>query len=142
MNALVIEEQPLVRLGMQRLLERMPGIGAVRAVDPAGVLALEQGLDTSAVIYGMSGDTSDNWYLLRRLHQALPHARILLLSDNMWLRAPTTLDGCGVVQILPKSASIERIEAVVLQLLGCDGFLPMRAAIDVWQPAYQPRVMS
>ncbi|WP_180863002.1 response regulator transcription factor [Cupriavidus pauculus] len=143
MTALVIEDQPLVRLGMQRLLERMPGIGAVRALDPAGILALDPSLVTSIVLYGMTGDASDNWYLLRRLHQTLPHARILLLSDNMWLRVPDTLESCGVVEHLPKSASIERMEAVVLQMLGCDGFVPMRGGIaEVWQPAYHPRVVS
>ena len=142
MTALVIEDQPLVRLGMQRLLERMPGIGAVRAMDPAGIMALEPGLETSIVVYGMSGDASDNWYLLRRLHQTLPHARILLLSDNMWLRVPASLETCGVVEHLPKSASIERMESVVLQMLGCDGFMPMRGIGEAWQPAYHPRVVS
>lgn len=143
MTALVIEDQPLVRLGMQGLLQRIPGVGAVRALDPAGILALEPGLEAPIVVYGMSGDSSDNWYLLRQLHQALPHARILLLSDNMWLRVPASLETCGVIEHLPKSASIERMEAVVLQMLGCDGFLPMRGSLrDAWQPAYHPRVAS
>ncbi|SDO76863.1 hypothetical protein SAMN04488595_102113 [Ralstonia sp. 25mfcol4.1] len=143
MTALVIEDQPLVSLGMQRLLERMPGIGAVRALEPAGILTLEPGPETSIVVYGMSGDSSDNWYLLRQLHQTLPHARILLLSDNMWLRVPASLETCGVVEQLPKSASIERMEAVVLQMLGCDGFLPMRGGFgEARQPAYHPRVAS
>ncbi|WP_066739026.1 response regulator transcription factor [Cupriavidus sp. D384] len=143
MTALVIEDQPLVRLGMQRLLERMPGVGAVRALDPAGIQALEPGLETSIVVYGMSGDTSDNWYLLRRLHQTLPRARILLLSDNMWLHVPASLEPCGVVAHLPRSASVERMEAVVLQMLGCDGFVPMRTSMgDAWQLACHPRVVS
>lgn len=143
MNALVVEDQPLVRLGMQRLLERMPGIGAVRAVDPAGILALDSGQETSIAVYGMSGATSDNWYLLRRLHETLPQARILLLSDNMWLRVPAALEACGVVEHLPKSASVERMEAVVLQMLGCDGFVPMGSSIaESWRPAYHPGVVT
>lgn len=143
MTALVIESQPLIRLGMQRLLERMPGVGAVRAIDPAAIVALEDSSEQSLVIFGMSEDAMDNWYLLRRLHQALPNARILLLSDNMWLRAPTPLDACGVAEHLPKSASIERMEAAVLNMLGCDGFMPMLGGVsEGWRPApYHARLL-
>jgi len=144
MTAIVIESQPLVRLGLQRLLERMPGLGAVRAIEPAAIVSLEQSRAPAIVVYGMAGDASDNWYLLRRLHQTLPNARILLLSDNMWVRVPSTLDWCGVVEHLPKTASIERMEAVILQMLGCDGFMPLQAGgAPAWQSPYQPaRVAS
>ncbi|WP_202126658.1 response regulator [Cupriavidus sp. SW-Y-13] len=137
MDTIVIESQPLIRLGMQRMLERMAGIGAVRVMEPAAIVSLQHTTEPAIVVFGMSADTADNWYLLRRLHHVMPSARILLLSDNMWLRIPETNTSCGVVEQLPKSASIERIEAVVYQMLGHDGFVPMPAARDGWRPAYQ-----
>ncbi|WP_423196469.1 MULTISPECIES: response regulator [unclassified Cupriavidus] len=135
MSAIVIESHPLVRLGMQRMLERMPGIGSVRSLEPAAVLGLEESMDDALVLFGMSGDAADNWYLLRRLHQAMPHARILLLSDNMWLRVPSSLQLCGVVEHLPKSVSIERLEASVLNLLGDDVVPLPLPGMTSWQVA-------
>lgn len=120
MSAIVIESHPLVRLGMQRMLERMPGIGSVSSLDPAAVPGLAESMDDALILFGMSEDAADNWYLLRRLHQAMPHARILLLSDNMWLRVPSSLQRCGVVDHLPKAVSIERLEASVRNVLGDD----------------------
>nr|WP_315592212.1 DNA-binding response regulator [uncultured Cupriavidus sp.] len=140
MTALVIDSQPLARLGMQRMLERMPGIGAVRAIDPAAIVALEASAEFALVVYGLSEDATDNWYLLRRLHEALPNARILLLSGNIWLRVPASLASCGVAAHLPKSASIERMEAALLQMLGCEEFMPLPgSANDGWRPAHYPR---
>ncbi|WP_227459838.1 DNA-binding response regulator [Cupriavidus pauculus] len=136
MTALVIDAQPLFRLGMQRLLERVPGCGAVRALDPAAIVALQPDSAPAIVLYGMSEDATDNWYLLRRLHLSLPNARILLLSDNMWLRVPESLQACGVTEHLPKSASIERMEAAILQMLGCQDFVPPpESNKERWRPA-------
>ncbi|RZT42746.1 response regulator [Cupriavidus agavae] len=144
MTALVIESQPLIRLGMQRMMERIPGVGPVRALEPAAIVSLERSAELVPVVYGMSDDSADNWYLLRRLHQALPNARILLLTDNMWARVPAAPDACGVVEQLPKTASIERIEASVLQMMGCEGFVPLQAGVvNGWRPVYlSPRAMS
>ncbi|HBD32949.1 MAG TPA: DNA-binding response regulator [Cupriavidus sp.] len=118
MGAIVIESHPLTRLGMQRLLERMPGIGPVESIDPEGILLFAHSLEDVLGICGMTVDAFDNWYLLRRLHQALPNARILLLSDNMWMHVPSSLRACGVQEHLPKSASIERMETVLVRMLG------------------------
>ncbi|WP_354679334.1 response regulator [Cupriavidus plantarum] len=124
MSTIVIESQPLVRLGMQRMLERMPGVGAVRSLEPNAVLSLRESHEEAVVIFGMSQDAMDNWYLLRRLHQAMPNARILLMSDNMWLHVPSSLQNCGVVEHLPKSASIERMEAAIRRMLD-DDYVPI-----------------
>lgn len=141
MTAIVIEEQPLVRLGLQRLLERMPGIGAVHAIDPAGIATLDPGIDASMAVYGMSGDASDNWHLLRRLHHRLPHLRILLLSDNMWLSVSSSPLACGVVEHLPKSASIERMESAILRMLDGEGFVPLHgSAADRTQFIHRSRI--
>ncbi|MDT6960979.1 MULTISPECIES: DNA-binding response regulator [unclassified Cupriavidus] len=143
MTAIVIDDQPLVRLGMQRLLERMPGIGAVHAIDPADIVALAPSHAPAVVVYGMAGDVNDNWYLLRRLTEALPNARILLLSDNMWLRVPAALESRGVVDCLPKTATIERIEMAVMQMVGSDSLVPLRrVAADAWQLHHRPGAMS
>ncbi|WP_191002176.1 MULTISPECIES: response regulator transcription factor [Cupriavidus] len=124
MSTMVIESHPLVRLGMQRMLERMPGVGAVRSLEPSAVMGLRESPEEALVLFGMSEDATDNWYLLRRLHQAMPNARILLLSDNMWLRVPSSLQTCGVVEHLPKSASIERMEAAIRNILE-DDYMPL-----------------
>lgn len=144
MTAIVIESQPLIRLGMQRMLERIPGIGAVRLLEPAAVVALKPSSEPVIVVFGMSEETTDNWYLLRRLHQSLPNARVLLLSDNMWLRVPSALESCGVAEHLPKSASIERMESAILSMLGCQDFMPLHVGVgDGWRPTYQPgRILS
>lgn len=143
MTALVIDDHPLVRLGMQRLLERMPGMGAVHAMESARIPALDTAREASIVLYGMSEDATSNWYLLRRLKAVRPNARILLLSDDMRLHVPATLEAFGVVKHLPRSASIERMEAVVLQMLASDGMLPLRTvAATAWHAHHPPRVLS
>ncbi len=121
MTSFVIEAFPLVRLGIQRMLERMPEIGEVVSMEPGDITLLDENLtDAPLVVFGMSEDASDNWYLLRRLHRAMPAARILLLSDNMWLRVPSALQVCGVVEHLPRTASVSRMETAVRSLLTTD----------------------
>lgn len=106
------------------------------ALDPAAIVALQPDSAPAIVLYGMSEDATDNWYLLRRLHLSLPNARILLLSANMWLRVPESLQACGVTEHLPKSASIERMEAAILQMLGCQDFVPPpESNKERWRPA-------
>lgn len=142
MSAIVIDSQPLMRLGMQRMLEHLPGIGPVHGMDPEGIAALPASDDPVLVVYGLSAETTDNWSLLRRLYRRMPRARILLLCDNIWLRVPSSLQGGGMVAHLPKSASIERMEAAIGHLLGDAAYLPLPASgSGAWQPHRHAPVM-
>lgn len=124
MSAIVIEDQPLIRLGMQCMLEQIPGIVEVRAMDLNAINYLAPGLLPTLVLFGMS-DEEDNWSLLRELHRRMPNASVVVLSDNMWLRLSTDVNSYGVVDVLPKCASIQQIERVVSRLLGNGGYLPI-----------------
>ncbi|SDD27920.1 hypothetical protein SAMN05216345_107257 [Cupriavidus sp. YR651] len=135
MTAIVIEAQPLARLGMQRMLARMPGIGAVQSIEPSDIPMLAASRDDVLVVFGMSGDAADNWCLLRRLHQALPNARILLLSDGVLPRVPSSLQPFGVMEHLPKAAPIETMEAVIFHMLDDDPSAHLAVSgSDVRQP--------
>ena len=142
MRAIIIDSQPLVRIGILRMLEHLPDIGPIRSTDPESIGTLPVTDERVLVVYGMSSETTDNWGLLRRLHRRMPQARILLLSDNVWLHVPSSLRVCGVVEQAPKSASIERLEAAIQHLLGSAGALPQPAPrSDAWQPLHLPQAL-
>lgn len=142
MRAIIIDSQPLVRIGILRMLEHLPDIGSVHSIDPEAMGTLPLTDERVLVVYGMPSETTDNWGLLRRLHRRMPQARILLLSDNIWLRVPSSLQVCGVTEHAPKSASIERLEAAIQHLLGHADAMPQPAPrSEAWQARHPPQVM-
>jgi DNA-binding NarL/FixJ family response regulator len=142
MRAIIIDSQPLVRIGILRMLEHLPDIGPVLSIDPEAVGTLAVADERVLVVYGMSSESTDNWALLRRLHRRMPQARILLLSDNIWLHVPSSLQVCRVMAHAPKSASIERLEASIRHLLGDTGAMPQPAPrSEAWQPLHPPHAI-
>ena len=142
MRAIIIDSQPLVRIGILRMLEHLPGLGPIHSTDPEALRGLPMTDERVLVVYGMSSEASDNWGLLRRLHRRMPQARILLLSDNIWLHVPSSLQVCGVMAQAPKSASIERLEAAIQHLLGHANAMPQPAPCsEARQPLHPPGTM-
>lgn len=117
-TAIVVEDHPLIALGLQQILGNTAGVCQVQLVELSAILDIEHNLEPALVVYGMSDQSPHNCSLLRRLHKRLPNAAIVLLSDNIWQRMP---DGCGVVDHLPRTASIDRIKAAILGALPLSG---------------------
>ncbi|MBY4895853.1 DNA-binding response regulator [Cupriavidus sp. AU9028] len=117
-SAIVVEDHPLIALGLQQILENTSGVEQVQLIEPSAIVDIAHSLAPVLVVYGMSDQSTHNCDLLRRLHKRLPNAAILLLSDNIWTGMP---DGCGVVDHLPKTASIDRIEAAIARALPLPG---------------------
>ncbi|MFS8973315.1 hypothetical protein PO002_02230 [Cupriavidus necator] len=64
----------------------------------------------------MPSDLADGWHLLRQASILQKPMRLLLVSDNMWLRLSPGLDG-RFARCLPRSASLASIEKDVRALL-------------------------
>ncbi|MCY0858195.1 DNA-binding response regulator [Cupriavidus sp. D39] len=118
LKAVVIDECALLRLGLTRMLESMPGVEQVDGADPDdlsmhGTTIREAGL----LVFGMPQDVTSGWRLLRKLRGMLPAQRVLLLSDNMWLHMPPPEMGYGICCCLPKTAALVTLEAAISSML-------------------------
>ncbi len=116
-HAVVIDDMPVYRTGVIDLLGEMPGIGRVELVEPDALAARNAHLTAPALlVFGMPPELAEGWQLLRLASLALKPRRLLLVSDNMWLRLPPGLDG-RFARCLSRSASLAMIEQEVRALL-------------------------
>ena len=115
--AVVIDDMPLYRHGVVRLLGEMPGIGRVEPVETDALAERHARLPApDLLVFGMPPDLAHGWHLLRQACVMLKPRRLLLVSDNMWLRLPPGLDA-RFARALSRSASLATIERDVRVLL-------------------------
>ncbi|MGY8525325.1 DNA-binding response regulator [Paracidovorax citrulli] len=131
-KAIVVEDHPLIALGLERVLGNMPDIDPVQCIEPSAIVDVAHSLERMLIVYGMSDESAENCALLRQLHKRLPNAAIVVLSQNIWPRMPSALDGCGIADHLPKTASVERIEAAIEAALSIDGARPAVQGRRCW----------
>lgn len=116
-HAVVIDDMPMYRHGITRLLGEMPGIGRVEPVETDALAARNLRLPAPALlVFGMPADLAQGWNQLRLASLVLRPRRLLLISDNMWLRLPPGLDA-RFARTLCRSASVATIERDVRALL-------------------------
>ncbi|WP_042880489.1 response regulator transcription factor [Cupriavidus necator] len=125
MNALLIEEHPLLRLGLLQMLENIQESAQVAAIAPADIARLEaRHHNADLLVFGMPADTAPGWEQLERARAALSPQRILILADVLPLHVPNPDSARGVCGCLPKSASLAVIEAAIrLAVSGVQGLL-------------------
>jgi len=114
MNALLIEEHPLLRLGLLQMLETIQEFGHVLAMSPADVVRLEvPHRNAELLVFGMPADPAAGWAQLELARERLAPQRILLLADALPLHVPNADAARGISGCLPKSASLAVIEAAI-----------------------------
>ncbi|WP_454720552.1 MULTISPECIES: DNA-binding response regulator [Cupriavidus] len=117
-RAVVIDECALLRLGLSRMLEAMPGVARVESVDPDELPGYAGAIrEAELLVFGMPQDVTSGWRMLRKLRSMLPTQRVLLLSDNMWLHMPPPEMGYGICCCLPKTAALVTLEAAIASML-------------------------
>ncbi|CAG9177300.1 hypothetical protein LMG23992_03465 [Cupriavidus laharis] len=114
MNALLIEEHPLLRLGLLQMLENIQDSGHVAALAP-DELGRHDNVPHNAdlLVFGMPADTRIGWAQLQVARELLSPQRILVLADQLPLHMPDADSARGVCGCLPKSASLAVIEAAI-----------------------------
>ncbi|MGO4306580.1 response regulator transcription factor [Cupriavidus sp. RAF12] len=114
MNALLIEEHPLLRLGLLQMLETIQDSGHVLALAPADIGRLESPhRNADLLVFGMPPDEAAGWEQLELARERLAPQRILVLADMLPLHAPSVDAARGICGCLPKSASLAVIEAAI-----------------------------
>jgi DNA-binding NarL/FixJ family response regulator len=114
MNALLIEEHPLLRLGLLQMLETIQEFGHVLAMSPADVVRIEvPHRNAELLVFGMPADPAAGWIQLEQAREHLAPQRILVLADGLPLHVPNTDAARGICGCLPKSASLAVIEAAI-----------------------------
>ncbi|NUT13566.1 MAG: response regulator transcription factor [Cupriavidus sp.] len=114
MNALLIEEHPLLRLGLLQMLENIQESAQVAAIAPADIARLDaRHQNADLLVFGMPADPAPGWVLLEQARQTLAPQRILILADTLPLHVPTADSARGICGCLPKSASLAVIEAAI-----------------------------
>lgn len=118
MNALLIEEHPLIRLGLFQMLENIHGAGHVTTLAPADMpLASGRHRHAALLVFGMPTDAAVGWQQLDEAHTLLAPQRILVFADTLLpqlQRLPTAYSArCHICGCLPKSASLAAIEAAL-----------------------------
>ncbi|QQX87385.1 response regulator transcription factor [Cupriavidus necator] len=125
MNALLIEEHPLLRLGLLQMLENIHESAQVAAIAPADIARLDsRHHNADLLVFGMPADVGSGWPQLEQAREALSPHRILILADILPLHVPNADSARGVCGCLPKSASLAVIEAAIrLAVSGVQGLL-------------------
>jgi DNA-binding NarL/FixJ family response regulator len=125
MNALLIEEHPLLRLGLLQMLENIQESAQVAAIAPADIARLDtRHHNADLLVFGMPADPGPGWVQLEQARQALAPQRILILADTLPLHVPTADSARGICGCLPKSASLAVIEAAIrMAVSGVQGLL-------------------
>lgn len=114
MNALLIEEHPLLRLGLLQMLETIQEFGHALAISPADIHRLESPhRNAELLVFGMPADQASGWEQLEQARDRLAPHRILVLADTLPLHVPTPDAARGICGCLPKSASLAVIEAAI-----------------------------
>lgn len=114
MNALLIEEHPLLRLGLMQMLETIQEFEHVLAIAPADVARLEAPhRNPDLLVFGMPADLDVGWAQLEHAREHLAPQRILMLADTLPLHVPTADAARGICGCLPMSASLAVIEAAI-----------------------------
>ncbi len=114
MNALLIEEHPLLRLGLLQMLENIEASAQVAAIAPADIARLDaRHHHADLLVFGMPADPAPGWGLLEQARQTLAPQRILILADTLPLHVPSADSARGICGCLPKSASLAVIEAAI-----------------------------
>jgi DNA-binding NarL/FixJ family response regulator len=114
MNALLIEEHPLLRLGLLQMLETIQESGHVLALSPADINRLEvPHRNADLLVFGMPADQTAGWEQLEQARDRLAPQRILVLADALPLHVPSPDAARGICGCLPKSASLAVIEAAI-----------------------------
>ncbi|WP_454737066.1 response regulator transcription factor [Cupriavidus necator] len=125
MNALLIEEHPLLRLGLLQMLENIEESAQIAAIAPADIARLEtRHHHADLLVFGMPADTGSGWDQLELARETLSPQRILILADVLPLHVPDPDSARGICGCLPKSASLAVIEAAIrLAVSGVQGLL-------------------
>ncbi|MEN7528799.1 MULTISPECIES: LuxR C-terminal-related transcriptional regulator [unclassified Cupriavidus] len=114
MNALLIEEHPLLRLGLLQMLETIQESGHVLALAPGDIHRLETPhRNADLLVFGMPADQALGWEQLEQARDRLAPQRILILADMLPLHVPNADAARGICGCLPKSASLAVIEAAM-----------------------------
>ncbi|AOY95155.1 helix-turn-helix transcriptional regulator [Cupriavidus sp. USMAA2-4] len=114
MNALLIEEHPLLRLGLYQMLGSIQCCDQAFALSPAEMAPYESYRgNIDLMIFGMTGDTAHGWRQLDQARELFAPVRILVLADALPLHAPSAESAAGICGCLPKTASLAVLEAAI-----------------------------
>ncbi|MHA7684623.1 helix-turn-helix transcriptional regulator [Cupriavidus sp. PET2-C1] len=121
MNALLLEDNPLLRLGLLRMLGGVEGLGHAICLDPADLAMLQgQMNDIGLVILGLPQAQDRARALLETARTVLSAQYLLLLVDGT---LPPVLPpdlAWGICAWLPKATSLAAIEAAIRLVLADD----------------------
>ncbi|MDW3687940.1 LuxR C-terminal-related transcriptional regulator [Cupriavidus sp. CV2] len=121
MNALLIEDNPLLRLGLLRMLGGVECLGHVICLDPADFALLQgQMNDFALVILGLPQTQDRARALLETARTVLSAQYLLLLVDGTLPPVLSPDLAWGICTWLPKASSLAAIEAAIRLVLADD----------------------
>jgi len=113
-NALLIEDNALLRLGLLHILGNIEGVGGVICVAPAELAMLRGPVgDIALVILGVPAEAERQRWLLETACELLSPQCLLLFADSMQPGILPAGLARGSCTWLPRSASLGAIEAVI-----------------------------
>ncbi|MDF3836649.1 DNA-binding response regulator, partial [Cupriavidus basilensis] len=114
MNALLIEEHPLLSLGLLQMLESIHGTGHVVTLSPFDIAHLDGShRNADLMVFGMPADTVSGWRQLDHVREHLAPRRILVLADALPLCVPSADSARNICGCLPKTAALPVLEAAI-----------------------------
>jgi len=129
--AALIDDHPILRLGLARILGNIASIGEVYTYDPQSLSAAtsppESDLDVQILLFGLSDSTQRDDKLLETMTNLVNPRYILLLAET---RATPGLTHPRVAGRVAKSASSDLLEAAVRLIMAGGRCFPFDAETD------------
>ncbi|GAA4337766.1 response regulator transcription factor [Pigmentiphaga soli] len=132
----LIESQPLLRLGLRQILQKLDGAGEPLELDSSCMDAIGLGTgDVDFLIYGIPVDMEEEYPPLADVCRRLTPKRILLLMDSPPL--PSSVQRLPVYGAIKKTVSIEILEAAIRLVMAGGQCFP---GMPIQPPAHQPAI--
>lgn len=124
-NILIVDDHPLVRMGIRRLLEDLPDMTVVaEAENGETALTLVRSHKPDVVLLDMKMPGIDGWEVTRRLKKSYPNIKIIAVttanSDPMY---PARLLQLGVVGYLTKESDAEEMALAIRKVVNGERYL-------------------
>lgn len=116
---LLVDDEPLVRQGLQMWLERAADITVIgEASNGAEAIALAQALHPDVVLMDISMPTTDGIVATAALRASVPHSAVVLLSlhDDATMR--TRAHAAGAVTLVGKQEGVQVLLAAIREAGG------------------------
>ena len=128
-KVLIVDDHPLVRMGIRRLLEDLPDMQVIAEADSGeAALSLVKTKKPDVVLLDIKMPGIDGWEVTRRLKKSNPHIKIIAITAMTTDPLPMRILQLGAMAYLTKGSSIEEMATAIRKVAKGEKYLSAEVA--------------